>query len=182
MRRQFTKGIDLYEHQVKRFTATLKNMRDGHVELVREGLADGKELTKASGATGAERKKLLRRLGHPFGRGTSSATSTATGKLRGTTRARAARNGIKGQLPLLPIGTMSGRLHKSIGSKSITRGRGIQRFDVGPIHSPGPGLFRLRPQGTSKMVGSPYFSEVKRRWRPRNKALIDVVRAKQLSI
>jgi len=163
--RQFTKGIDLYKAQVERFEAQKLTMRSGHELLATEGLEDSKSLT-AGQPSGKARLAMLRQEGHPFGRGAGASASTTFGRRRGG----------KGSMPLLPIGEISGRLHNAL-VKRKTAGVGSQNFG---LFAPVPyAKYILGDSGTRKMVGRGFQAEIRRRWRPRNKAFIDTFRKLQ---
>src|SRR5579872_1520980 len=100
---RYTKAIDLYKAQIKRFEAESKTRAAGMKMLGEEALADAKELTSGE-PDGAARLKILEEE-RPFARGSSAATSTPSGRRRG---------GGFGSLPLLPVGKITGKLHDAL--------------------------------------------------------------------
>lgn len=182
MARQFTKPLDLMKHQMKRFAAMNMNAKTGHADIARQGYMDARELTRgADGPMGSARKRWLRKMGHPFGRGPSAAASKPGGLKRGIPRAR-------GQVRNLPIGQISNRLHTGFSLKRETGG--TQSFG---LRSSAPhAQYILSPYGTKKMVGrgfggilgksGPKTGEIVRRWRARNMAFVQHFIRKQRTI
>lgn len=160
MPRQFTKPIDLYKHQVARFERMNQTMREMHREISEAGGQDGQELTQGTVSTAQ-----LRKMGHPFGRGVGGSNGRY-------------RPGLKrGRLGSLPINRQTGGLQRRL---RLRRGRGgIQTFELTPgVHR---GNWVLNPDGTRRMVGRGFWLEIKKRWRARNKALLDTARRRQSS-
>lgn len=160
MPRQFQKPIDLYKHQIARFAHVARTIREMHREISEAGGQDGQELTSGTTSTAQ-----LRAMGHPFGRGTGASNGRY-------------RPGLKrGRLRSLPINRQTGGLQRRL---QLRRGRGgIQTFELTPgVH---PGNWVLNPDGTRKMVGRGFWLEIKKRWRARNKALLDAARQRQRS-
>lgn len=189
--KRFTKGIDLYRSQKAYFEGVQHSARRMHFELAKAGFEDWFELTSGT-PTGKARLNLLRRLGHPFARGATPETSTPTGRRRGTRarlythgnkhgtwgywqtgKDRLEKNGLAEELPLLPIGQISGRLHESI--KLTKRSDSPQQFDVGP-RDPGPSIWAVAKGGTRRVVARGIEKEIERRFRPRNKAFVDALK------
>lgn len=158
MPRQFTKALDLYKHQMGRFRMMNAGMRQMHEQVARSGYQDSQELT-----SGGVSSKQLRAMGHPFGRNRGFTNGTyRPGRKRGALRS-------------LPINRQTGGLRARL-KLSRTSG-GIQSFKLSPgMH---PGNWVLNPDGTRRMIGRGFHSEIKRRWRPRNKALLDTMKRRQ---
>lgn len=170
MARQFTKPIDLYKTQVARFRKMAASAKSGHEELAKAGYSDGHELTM-----GRVKTKTLRQLGHPFGRGTSKATWTPTGTKRGLRTKDARKLFGKSTIPTLPINRQTGRLRGSLYRRRDSGG--IQSFVVG--FSAPHAQYVLAVKGTERMVARGYWNEVVKRWRARNKALLDYIKELQ---
>lgn len=182
MARQFTKGLDLYKHQLKRFATMDRDAKRMHREIAQSGYSDHIELTSGgNGPQGPARKNWLRRMGHPFGRGINSAASTPGGLKR---KGKASRSAVRN----LPIGRISGELR--MGWRMTREAGGTQSF--GMKNSAPHVQYILSPHGTKKMVGrgfggiqgqnGPRTGETVRRWRARNKAFVDTFRRKQRTI
>lgn len=151
MARQFAKGIDLAAHQLKRLQ-TMRATVDDSIRLMRKlGESDAKELSSGSVSTAT-----LVKLGHPFGRGRVAQESTSTGRYRGTAKAR---------MRLLPINVQSGRLRRSMTSRS----RGKQSFETLSRTVP-YARFILSESGTRKMVARGMKQEATRRLKARQMA------------
>jgi hypothetical protein len=163
MPRQFTKPIDLYKAQVARFAKMTGDIRKGHREIVREAWQDAQELT-----SGAITSKQLAAMGHPFGKGASAALSTPSGRRRGASVASRRKHMGGGSLTGLPINRQTGALQRSRYMRKVSGG--AQRFDVG--FSAAHGKYVLAVRGTQRMVARGYWREAKRRWKPRNLALL----------
>lgn len=136
---------------------TLKAMEGDHktLEQLHRQIADGGVDDYRDRLKGTVSKATLRKLGHPFGR-----RAPTTGRKRGV-------------LPLLPINRQSGRLASSIQLRSADGGS--QAFHVGPTASAGRSMFVLEPGGTTKMVARGVYAVIEKRWKARNKALVDTM-------
>lgn len=178
----YTKPIDLMRAQEARFRKTMMTAEQMFILNVRSAEGDLEEVT-----SGTLTKKDLARLGHPFGRGSSAAKSTAKGAMRGASKARRTRVGITGVVPLLPINKQSGKLR---------RGSFMRRTSSAPltfvVGSDAPyAKYIFSPVGTKKMVGRGVMSGkdlglftgktgiLERRWRARNMALLRVLKNRQ---
>lgn len=158
MPRQFTKPLDLYKHQMARFAMVQRVITDMHREIAYRGHTDAMDLTR-----GGVSSKQLRAMGHPYGR-----NRVAQGGQYRPGRKR-------GMLPSLPINKQSGGLRSRL--RVVRTSGGIQAFKLtAGVH---PGNWVLNPDGTRKMVGRGFFLEIKKRWRARNKALLDTVKSRQ---
>jgi hypothetical protein len=139
---------------VKKFEQINATMDEG-AEIIRQLIQkDLAEFTQGAKPSGKARKKWLRRLGHPYGRGASAADSTPFGRKRGAARyKRGKRKGkLKGRAPNLPIGTISGNLYRArYVSKDSTRRKYV--ITAGFNKRAGGALFAVLPEGTRKMVG-----------------------------
>lgn len=133
--RTFTRPHDLMKHKTKQ----LQGMRiDYHREverIARESVQDGINLSGGRITT-----KQLRRMGHPYGRGTSAAASTPGGLKRGT----------RGKAPLLPINQQSGQLRRGWKMRS-QGGPGRRSYII--YNTAKHSRYILSPWGTKKMVG-----------------------------
>lgn len=164
----YTKPLDLYKAQMKRFARVTGGARALHQDIAEEGFADAKELTTGASPSGKARIKFLRTAGHPFGRRSS-------GLVRGIAGGK--------RLPLLPLGRISDRLHRgwSIRKAKVATGQEFQLRNSAP-HA----KYILHPAGTKKMVGrgiggvaganAAKTGEIPRRWKARNKALMDFIK------
>lgn len=158
-----TSPLALYQTQVARFTRLGMTMLEGHSDIASGGLDDWKKLTAGGvGPQGHARVKWLRDAGHPFAR--------SGGLKRGIAKSRRKKAGMSA-VPNLPIGRISGRLHRTL-SKRPAHG-GIQSFDVGTTQATGGAMHVLR-RDHPKMVDRGFFMVEKRNWRARNKAFQDV--------
>lgn len=168
-----TSPLALYHTQVKRFAHLGMDMRRGHHDMALGGLDDWKNLTAGGvGPQGWQRTKWLRQSGHPYARG-QVANSVALGGThlrRSMSPKQAARAGMS-RVPLLPIGKISGRLHRTIAIRNAPGG--VQSFDVGTTPQTGKSAWAIVPGGTSKTVFRPMYDQVNKRWRARNKAFFD---------
>lgn len=166
MARQFTRPLDLYKQQVKRFASFNRDIKRMHRDLAEQGLGDARELT-----SGGLSSRQLRAMGHPYGRGAAQGSAAPTGLMRG-----ARLPGMRQRVRPLPINRQSGLLRGSMRLRSAAGG--VQSFVLGS-----GGIryasYVLHPAGTKKMIGRGYFIEVKKRWRARNKALIDTMLRRQ---
>lgn len=165
----FRKPLDLYHAQKARFESNMLTLKEGHRELAVMGLDDARELT--SGTLKPDHTRGA------FARGKSAGKGGGSGLRRQLSSKQLARRGIVGGVPLLPVNVQDGTLLRSFLLRD-GKGRGLQSFEL-TEKNPGGGIFRLVPGGTVKMVDSGFFMEIRRRWRPRNKAFIDHFRSKQ---
>lgn len=152
-KRQFTKGIDLYHHQLARLKAMQATMQQGVKLMKDEGLKDAEELT-----SGTLTKRQTR---GQFARGRSPKISKATGRLRGRTK-------------LLPINKQSGRLFRSMYAKGHAR-LGFEIVSRGVPYA----RYILHEAGTRKMVARGMKQEAQKRLRARRKAHLDHFKKKQ---
>lgn len=150
----YTRPLDLYKAQVKRFEALALDRKRGHRELANRGFEDAGELTS----------------------GILSPKETRGAFARGASRASRSDFGLKRLgIPNLPINKQSGTLHG--GFKLIDSGRGAQSFDL--FNTAPYQQYILSPSGTKFMVARGYFEEIRKRWTARNKAFIDVYSKQQ---
>ena len=133
-------------------------MLGGHRDLAYQSHADALELTAGTFSPRQTRGAFARAGG-------------AQGRRKGLTDRQKGNRGLGGSIPALPINVQSGRLHRAM-RVAVARGRGLQSFDVGP-QGAGRSNFVLLVGGTRYMVSRGYFAEIRRRWRPRNKAFYD---------
>lgn len=131
-----------YLATVEKFKKMNLTMEEGAKEIRKQINRDLNEFTSGASPVGKERIKWLRKMGHPYGRGTSAATSTPTGRKRGAGR--------KGIAPRLPIGQITGRLRKAkFVNLNLGKGwvitAGFRKGAKGSIYS-------VLPEGTKKMV------------------------------
>jgi hypothetical protein len=154
-----TSALALYKAQKARFDGTMLTARQMHAEIAKQGFKDSKDLTRGGvGPNGIGRKRWLREMGHPRGRG-----FVVQGKQRNRIRP-------------LPVGMITGDLYNSMRLTSRISPKG-QEFG---IRNTAPyAKYILRDVGTRKMVGPGFQKEVQKRWRARNRALMEVVRARQ---
>ena len=177
----YSKPIDLMRAQETRFRKTMMTAEQMFILNVRSAESDLEEVTSGTVST-----SQLRRLGHPFARGASSAESTPKGAMRGASKKRRQRVGITGVVPLLPINKQSGKLRggtfmRRTSSRPLT-------FVVGSDVAYAKYIFA--PAGTKRMVGRGVMSGkdlgivgktgiLERRWKARNVALLRVLKEKQ---
>lgn len=164
----YSRPLDLYKGQVARFQKMQYDMTKIHMEIVKGGREDFTDLTGGNIST-----KQLRAMGHPFGRGLSSKSSTASGLMRGN-RSKKVNAGRRFVTPL-PINKQSGRLRSGIFMRQVSGG--TLSYIVGSDAPYEP--FILSPSGTKRMIGRGVFKIVKLRHRTRRKAYIDVFIKKQ---
>ena len=160
---RYTNPLALYKAQVKRFEQLGVSMREGHQLLAIEGLGDSREIL-----SGTLTPKQTRGA---FARGATPALSTPTGRRRALSTRQKRNRGLTGTVPLLPINMQSGKLVSSQKLNKVASGT-RQQFDLTQVN-PGGGIYTMIPGGTSKMVDRGYKQEIRRRFRPRNKAFID---------
>jgi hypothetical protein len=160
---EYSKGLDLFYAQRARFAKLGLTMKQGHEDLAEKGRQDWMDLTSGQPA-GKARARLLRQMGHPFGR-------TSGGKGR-------SRMPRKGRLPFLPIGIMSGRLRRAIRRTRAWVAGAVQAFAVEAKGVP-YAAYILGDAGTRKMVGRGFQREIVKRWKARNKAFLDTFSDRQ---
>lgn len=144
--RRFTKPLDLYKQTLRDLEADKRSIRRGHRRIAEAGEGDYLDLTGGGLPPKITRGQYARR---------------ASGRRRG-------------KLPGLPINVQTGKLRRSIGIRPAPGGS--QAFYVGPSKAAGRSMWVLMPGGTRVMIARGVEGEVERRWRARNKALIDVIR------
>ncbi len=167
----YSRPLDLYKGQVARFQKMEYDMTKIHMEIVRGGREDLYNLTAGSITT-----KQLRAMGHPFGRGLSSKSSTASGLMRGNRAGRRSKQFTgKRFVNPLPINKQSGQLRRGIFMHRTSGG--TLSYEVGSAAPYEP--YILSPSGTTKMVGRGIFGVIKQRHKTRRKAYIDVFIKKQ---
>lgn len=152
---KFVSALDLYKAQRRRFSAMKGDARTLHREMVQEVYRSGRKLITGRPA-GLDRPKILRKAGSPFAR-----TRASTGRKRGAVGSR---------WPSLPIGIVTGQLRSSYRQISSGNSQLVGFF------SPGRSINVLLPGGTRRMVDRGYWPEVRKIWRPLNKALLDELR------
>ncbi len=149
-----TSGLALYRHQLARFAAVAQTARQMHSQIVYESATDARRLTFGGvGSQGPGRKRWLSK-NRPFSR------NIARSKLRVTP---------------LPIGVISGQVQRGW---RLARGRGAgQTFEL--RNRARHAKYILFDSGTVKMRGRGFQKEIMKRFRARNKALVDTVRKRQ---
>lgn len=155
-KRQFTKGIDLYHHQMKRLATMQATMKDSVRDMQKEGVKDAIELTAGTLTRSQTRGQ--------YARGRLAATSTSTGRKRG-------------RAPMLPINQITRRLRRSMRSRSHSK-LGFEVLSAGVPYA----QFILSEAGTRKMVGRGMKKEAGKRLKARQKAHVDFFIKKQRSI
>jgi hypothetical protein len=161
-KRQFTKGIDLAAHQMKRLVAMQATIGQSVDLMKKEGVKDNIELTG-----GQIKKQELRKMGHPYGRGRASGQGSPAGRKRG-------------RAPLLPLNLQSGRLRRAMRSRNIgTKQRpGFETYASGVAYA----KYILSESGTRKMVARGMKKEANRRLKARQAAHVQHFVRKQRSI
>lgn len=167
---RYSKPIDLYNAQRKRFAELKADRTSGFSELAKAGLQDAQDLTAGELSPSVTRGAFARERAE-------GGKINANGARRNLTARQMANRGLGGQVPLLPINMQSHQLHDSMRLIPVA-GRGLMSFDV-TQEDPGGGIFRISPGGTRYMVDSGFSVELRKRWRARNKAYIDHVRMMQ---
>lgn len=120
-----------------------------------------------------------------FARGNSPDESTRNGKRRMMSKSTLQKRGLQGQIPLLPINKVTGRLYNSLKKRRGPGNLGRQVFDVGPTESAGPSIFVVSPSGTSGkngkggMVARGIWAVIEKRFKARQKAFFDFFQKKQ---
>jgi hypothetical protein len=154
MARQFTKGIDLAAHQMKRLARMQATIKQSVQDMQKQGVQDAVELTG-----GMIKSRQLAAMGHPFARGRGNA-----GRMRGKLRP-------------LPINVQSGKLRRSM------RSRGYKKLGFEVLSSQVPyARFILAEGGTRKMVARGLKKEAQRRLKARQAAHVQYFVRKQRSI
>lgn len=171
----YTSPSALLRAQKDRFRSFQGTRTELHAEVVRAGLRDHLQLT-----SGRLSSRTLRAMGHPFGRGTSGKTSTATGLARGIVRGSPksfAGQGRKGQVSArgvvasLPINKQSGGLRRSLrqrGPNGPSQTYEIY-FDAGVArYAP----LILSPTGTKRMINRGFYVELRKRHAARQQGIL----------
>lgn len=167
--RRFTRPIDLMRHKEQQLRKIRFNFEH---EFGKIAEAYHEDAIKFTG--GGINSKQLAKMGHPYGRGTSSKTSAPGGLKR------------RGKAPNVPINMQSGRLRRSWYMKVRSSG-GRKVWTIG--NSARHARYILSPWGTKKMVGReiwghPNYAKgapiglMARRARARLKGLVNAVRAR----
>jgi hypothetical protein len=148
----YTSPLQLYKVQRARFASVDRTIKQMHREIAQDGLHDAEALTSGGiGPQWAARRPWLRKT-RPFAR---------------------RRPGLL--VKPLPIGMITGRVNMGF-VLSASRGHVI----VYELRNRAPhAQFILHDSGTRYMRGRGLQAEITKRWRARNKALIDTVRARQ---
>lgn len=146
----YTSPLQLYKAQRARFESVERTVKQMHREIAQEGLHDAEALTSGGiGPQWAARRPWLRKK-RPFAR-------RKPGLL----------------VKPLPIGMISGRVNRGF----VLAGRG--HVIVYELRNRVPhARYILHDAGTRYMRGRGLQAEITKRWRARNKALIDTVRQK----
>lgn len=130
------------------------DVKKAHELMARATLKDVEQ-----SVSGSVKTSTLRKMGHPYGRGFTG----PKGKGRG-------------RLPGLPIHVQTGRLRGSVFMEKRS-GSGRQSFAVGfRLPSTDPRRYVVSRTGTRKMVARGFWPHIEKRWKARNKALVDVFR------
>ncbi len=159
-------ALALYDAQVEKFRKSAVAAEKAWEFLPEGGEDDARELTSGTIST-AE----LRRRNHPFAR-----LSGPVPRYDPRRPARGQqRRGTRGQAPLRPINFQSGRLQRAIERRQTSVPGSLAAQYVGFRRSrAGGSIFVLSPEGTTRMVARGYWSDIRRRWRIRNRAFRDV--------
>lgn len=164
----FTDPAKLLAHMRRRAAVAVRDMSGFAEWSAREGYDDA-----FTGMSGRVSSGELAQMGHPYGRGPSSASNyTNAGNLLK-----------RGRAPMLPINRQSGRLRASLRMRAAGRGRFDLGIGAGVLYA----RFILHPAGTSLMVGRGLMGWrkvnaaypaglIERRHRLRLKAARDVLR------
>ena len=158
---RYTRPLDLYKAQTRRFERLAATRQQGFEELERAMLEDAKALTGGT-PDGAERLKILEKE-RPFAR------LGSLGMRRG---------GGFGSLPLLPVGMISHDLHDSLTTVKFPKGFGLlapginyAKYVLGSVER--------GDKGTVKMVSRGFQKAINSRFRARFKAWLDYYRREQ---
>ena len=158
-----TSALSLYNAQLARFAQVKVGAKTMHAHMVAACFDDARDLTAGgNGPQGRPRKKWLRR-NRPFARNMARVNLAAY------------RNG-PGKVSPLPIGVISSRLYRSWSLHRIQKQTG-QEYHM--RNSAAYARFILFDSGTRKMLGRGFQSETRKRFRARNKALLDTIRIRQ---
>lgn len=150
-----TSPLALYKHQTARFKAVEQTARQMHAEIVRESHQDAVKLT--SGGIG------------PQGRGRLPWLAKNRPFARNITRSRL-------RVKPLPIGMISMDIVQGWKVVRVSSPKG-QEFHL--RNSAKHAKYILFDAGTTKMRGRGFQAETRKRFRARNKALIDTIRTRQ---
>lgn len=133
--RKFTRPIDLMRHKQKQLEGMKIDFHKEVQKIAMESLQDGINLSG-----GRISSDQLKAMGHPYGRGSSAAQSTAGGlKRKG-----------RGHAPLLPINQQSGKLRR--GWRMVAK-RVAGKTSYVVFNQAKHAKYILSPWGTRKMVG-----------------------------
>lgn len=147
----YTSPLQLYKAQLARFESVTRTAAQMHREIAQAGLHDAEELTGGGvGPQWSPRRPWLRKT-RPFARRRPGAS-----------------------VKPLPIGMISGALRMSFALHG-TRGR----TQIYELRNRMPyAKWILGDAGTRYMRGRGFQAEIMKRWRARNKALVDTIRKK----
>ena len=158
-----TSALSLYKAQMSRFAQVQVGVKTMHAHMVAACFDDARELTAGgNGPQGRPRKKWLRR-NRPFARNAARVNLAVYAKGQGRVSA-------------LPIGVISSRLYRSWSLHRLQKSTG-QEFHM--RNSAAYARFILFDSGTRKMLGRGFQAETRKRFRARNKALLDTIRIRQ---
>lgn len=160
-KRQFTKGIDLVHHQMKRLQTMQLTMDESVRMMKNQATGDARELTR-----GQLKPKQTRGA---FARGRTPAQRTPTGRRRG-------------RAPLLPINIQSGRLHRAVKNRSFGSIQTNHRVKFEVFTRAPYAKYILSDSGTSKMVARGMKAEATKRLKARQAAHVQHFIRKQRSI
>lgn len=160
----YTKGIDLYRAQKALLEKHRADAKKGHAMLSSAAKKDLQELL-----SGRYTRKQTRGA---FARHPRIAPDGPPGRRRDLSARQLANRALPGQLPLNPINIQSGDLERGARLRKGNRGAQSYRLVVSGKAAAYAG-YVLGIGGTSKMVARGVKPELERRWRPRNKALLD---------
>lgn len=159
--------------QLKRFEAMKGGIKEAHTIIARDGLEDFKEQTLGTVTT-----KMLRQMGHPFGRSGGAGSNTGVRGVRNPSKFKGVKMR-KGVLMPLPINRQkSNGLHSSIrqhGPSGATH-----RFD---LYAEAPyAKYVLSLTGTKRMTARGLLGPwglLRKRHKARLAAYVDLCRRKQ---
>jgi len=163
---RYAKGLDLYKAQLAQLAATKADLKKAH-RMVCEASERDLEAILSGTLTRQQTRGA-------FARGQSPALRTATGRRRQLTDRQRKSRGIKGSVPVNPVNVQTGKLKKGVRLNKGTKG--LQSYSLaieGVDYAP----WILADGGTSKMVSRQVRAELKKAFGPRNKALVDHLRA-----
>lgn len=147
----FTSALQLYNHQKAMFARRSQTVRQMHGDVARGGWQDARDATAGAAPSGRARKRWLRKH-RPFARLNLS--------LRGK----------GGRVNALPIGAITGRLHRSM--RLTRRSETVYELRAGTPYA----KYILDDRGTRKMVGRGFQKMLRTRHKARNKAFVDTVK------